>query len=137
MGASRTISLLGGPGSTSVLPFGTFSATAAALTLILEVMGHQVRSTQSGREVARAVREFRPDVVLLDIGMPDLDGYETAKRIRSLPQGRAAVLIAQTGWGQDEDQRRAAEVGFDAHLTKPIEIAELARLLDKLQPASC
>jgi len=64
-----------------------------------------------------------------------MDGYETALRIRELPQGRGTVLIAQTGWGQEEDQRRTAEVGFDAHLTKPVEIAELVRLLEKLQPA--
>jgi CheY-like chemotaxis protein len=109
--------------------------SADSLAMILKRMGYSVEAAYGGTAAVTAFETFAPEAVLLDIGMPDLDGYETARRIREMPSGRGAVLIAQTGWGQEEDQRRAQEVGFDAHLTKPVEIAELVRLLEKLQPA--
>ncbi len=76
--------------------------------------------------------EFRPDVVLLDIGMPGMDGNEVARRIRQRPQFAATRLVALTGWGQDEDRRRTQESGFDHHLTKPVDIAALQALLANL-----
>ena len=109
--------------------------SADSLAMILKRIGYSVETAYGGSAAVTAFESFGPEAVLLDIGMPDMDGYETALRIRELPQGRGTVLIAQTGWGQEEDQRRTAEVGFDAHLTKPVEIAELVRLLEKLQPA--
>jgi CheY-like chemotaxis protein len=109
--------------------------SADSLAMILKRIGYSVETAYGGSAAVTAFESFVPEVVLLDIGMPDMDGYETARRIRELPNGRTTVLIAQTGWGQEEDQRHTAEVGFDAHLTKPVEIAELVRLLEKLQPA--
>ncbi|RYE95749.1 MAG: response regulator, partial [Oxalobacteraceae bacterium] len=75
---------------------------------------------------------FRPDVVLLDIGMPGMDGNEVARRIRQQPQFAGTRLVALTGWGQDEDRRRTQESGFDHHLTKPVDIAALQALLASL-----
>jgi CheY-like chemotaxis protein len=76
-----------------------------------------------------AAAAFRPDVVLLDIGLPKLNGYEVAQRIRQQRGADRVALVAVTGWGQQEDRRRAMEAGFDHHLTKPVELAELMRLL--------
>ena len=81
-----------------------------------------------------AAEAFGPDVVLLDIGLPKINGYEVARRIRGQPWGRRMALIAVTGWGQDEDRRRAQEAGFDHHLVKPVEPETLAKLLATLRP---
>ena len=78
---------------------------------------------------ARGVEAFHPDVVLLDIGMPGMDGYEVARRIRANPANRQISLIALTGWGQDEDRRRSVAAGFDHHLVKPADIEQLRQLL--------
>jgi CheY-like chemotaxis protein len=80
-------------------------------------------------ETLEVAAEFRPEVVLLDIGMPKLNGYETARRLRREPWGRDIVLAAVTGWGQDEDKRRTREAGFDHHFVKPVEPAALQRIL--------
>jgi CheY-like chemotaxis protein len=77
---------------------------------------------------------FRPNVVLLDIGMPKMNGYEAARRIRKQAWGADMALIAITGWGQEEDKRRALEAGFDHHLTKPVEATVLEKLLARLTP---
>jgi len=76
---------------------------------------------------------YRPDLILLDIGMPRLNGYDTAKRIREQPWGEGVVLVALTGWGQEEDRRKSEQAGFDAHMTKPIEPAALEKLLATLR----
>ena len=102
---------------------------ADSLGMILGMWGHDVRVAHGGREALQAAAEFRPDVVLLDIGMPDLNGYETAQALRATPGGAQLELIALTGWGHPDDKRRAAEAGFDRHLTKPVDPAELERLL--------
>lgn len=82
-----------------------------------------------GMAAIAAVEAFKPQVVFLDIGMPHLNGYDTARRIREQPSGRNIVLVAVTGWGQEEDRRRSKEAGFDAHLVKPADYTEVARLL--------
>ena len=79
--------------------------------------------------------EFHPDVVLLDIGLPKLNGYDTARRIRQEQWGRDVVLVALTGWGKDEDRRRSSEAGFNSHLVKPVEFEQLVGLLADLQSA--
>jgi CheY-like chemotaxis protein len=105
--------------------------SASSLAMLLELMGHQVEVVNDGVEAINRVATFKPDVALLDIGMPELDGYEVARRIRALRDGDGTpMLVALTGWGQDEDRRRSAEAGFDAHLLKPVNLAELAALLD-------
>jgi PAS domain S-box-containing protein len=103
----------------------------AALTLgtMLELRGNDVRVAHDGLEALEIAQTFRPDVALLDIGLPRLNGYETAKRIRKEPWGADIFLIAVTGWGQEEDRRRSTEAGFNLHMVKPIDHAALEGLL--------
>jgi PAS domain S-box-containing protein len=103
--------------------------TAVSLATILRIMGNEVRTVGDGLEAVARGRSFQPDVVLLDIGMPRLNGYEACRLIRAEPWGNTAVVIAVTGWGQEEDRKMAAEVGFDHYLVKPVETAALAKLL--------
>ena len=99
-------------------------------------MGHEVHTAGDGQAALEAVEGFRPDVAMLDIGMPRLTGYEVARRIREQPWGRHVVLVALSGWGQDEDCWRAEEAGFDRHFTKPVDPALLVRLLAGLKSAA-
>jgi CheY-like chemotaxis protein len=92
-------------------------------------MGHEIRTAYDGLEAVEVVEAFRPDVVLLDIGLPHMNGYEAARAIRQQSWGQSIVLIALTGWGQEEDRRRARDAGFDHHLVKPVDHAALTRLL--------
>jgi PAS domain S-box-containing protein len=108
--------------------------TAASLSTMLQIMGHDVRTASDGLEALEAAEAYRPDVVLLDIGLPKLNGYEVARRLRQQPWGRGARLIALTGWGQEQDRQRAKEAGFDEHLVKPVEPAALERLLATVRP---
>jgi CheY-like chemotaxis protein len=97
-------------------------------------LGGQARSAGDGAAALVAATEFQPDVVLLDIGMPGMDGYETCRRLRQQSGGRPLTIVALTGWGQDRDKQRAREAGFDAHLTKPADPAQIERLLSGHQP---
>jgi PAS domain S-box-containing protein len=106
-----------------------------SLSLMLRLAGHEVQAAHDGLEAVQATATFRPDVVLLDIGMPKVNGYEAARRIRQQPWGKNMVLIALTGWGQEEDKQRTFEAGFDYHLTKPVEPAALEQLLAGCQQA--
>jgi CheY-like chemotaxis protein len=106
---------------------------ADTLTLLLEVMGHQVMRVHDGESAVRAATEFDPELVLLDIGMPRLNGYEACQRIRTLPGGDARVVAALTGWGQPQDVAAARQAGFDRHFTKPIAMSALAQLIDRAQ----
>jgi signal transduction histidine kinase/ActR/RegA family two-component response regulator len=103
--------------------------SAESLALLLRLSGHEVLAVHDGLAAVEAVDSWGAEIVLLDIGLPELDGYEVATRIRQRPDSRRIVLIAVTGWGQDSDRRRSREAGFDAHLTKPIENATLQKLL--------
>jgi CheY-like chemotaxis protein len=93
---------------------------AESLAIILRLHGHEARTVHDGEHAIEVACEFRPDVVLLDLGMPKVNGYEVARRLRSEPWGRHVVLVACTGWGQPEDRRRSNEAGFDHHLVKPV-----------------
>ena len=86
-----------------------------------------------GREAVEKALQLKPDVVIVDIGMPNLDGYEVAKTIRATPWGRNILLVAVTGWGKEEDRRRAFEMGFDHHLTKPACAEDIEGILTKHQ----
>jgi signal transduction histidine kinase/ActR/RegA family two-component response regulator len=99
------------------------------LGMLLSVSGHEVHLASDGARALEIAARERPEVVMLDIGMPGLSGYEVAQRIRAEPWGAGMILIALTGWGQEEDKRRAREAGFDHHLTKPADPAEIERLL--------
>jgi len=102
---------------------------ADSLCMLLKSRGHDVRVAYDGLEAVGATVAFDPDVVLLDIGLPKLSGYEAARRIRGA-RGSELLLIAITGWGQEEDRRRALDAGFDHHLTKPVDPSSIARLID-------
>jgi DNA-binding response OmpR family regulator len=102
---------------------------AESLALLLRLRGHDVRQVYDGADAVSEASSFRPDAVLLDIGLPNLNGYEVAQRIREEPWSRGALLIAVTGWGQDADKRRSREAGIDHHLTKPVDLARLDELL--------
>jgi CheY-like chemotaxis protein len=105
---------------------------ADSLALMLRLLGHEVRTAGDGQEAVEVVQAYRPDVAILDIGMPRLNGYEAARCIREHPWGRDVVLVDLTGWGQDADRRRAERAGFDRHFTKPVEAAQLQELLTEL-----
>ena len=102
--------------------------SAESLQMLLSILGHEVAVAYDGPSALKAAAAYAPDVMLLDIGLPQLDGYEVAKRIRE--RGIDALLVAVTGWVHEEDKRRALEAGFDAHLTKPIDVGELEKLLE-------
>jgi signal transduction histidine kinase len=102
---------------------------ADSLALLLRVDGHEVRVAYDGPAALQEAAAFRPEVVLLDIGLPRMDGYEVARRLRGQAELKEALLVAVTGYGQDEDRRRAEEAGFDAHLVKPTDPAVLHELL--------
>jgi len=104
----------------------------ASLKLLLDLDGHEVLAAHDGEQVLELAASARPEVILLDIGMPKMNGYEVAKRIRAQPWGREIKLIAVTGWGQVEDVERARAAGFDHHLTKPIEHDHVRLLLSRL-----
>jgi CheY-like chemotaxis protein len=105
---------------------------ADSLGMLLKVMGAEVAVAHSGQMALEKVPEHQPTVVLLDIGMPEMDGFEVARRIRELPGGNEITLIALTGWGQEDDRRRSQSAGFNHHLVKPVEINALKTLLDSL-----
>jgi PAS domain S-box-containing protein len=109
---------------------------ADSLAMILDMAGHDVRVVHDGCAALSVAQTFRPDTVLLDIGMPQLNGYEVARALRQEPWGTAITLIALTGWGQERDRQRAVDAGFDRHLTKPIDPDALEALLsERTRPA--
>lgn len=99
------------------------------LSWLLESHGHEVHTARDGLEAVEAAAAVRPEIVILDIGMPNLDGYGAAERIRGQPWGRPMKLVAQTGWGQPSDKQRAKQAGFDLHLTKPIDVDRLVAVI--------
>jgi len=111
---------------------------AESLAMMLELLGHQSRATHDGPAGLAAGREFQPEVVFLDIGLPGMNGYEVAIRFRADPAIAGAVLVALTGWGSEDDKRKSQEAGFDFHLTKPIEVQAVQEMLSRFStlPAS-
>ena len=122
-------------GGRRVLVVDDSEDAADSLGQLLELLGHEVRTAYDGEAGVEAARAFRPDVVLMDIGMPKLNGYEAARRIRGQAWGAGMVLVAQTGWGQDDDRRKTTAAGFDYHLVKPVDPPALLKLLAALTPA--
>src|SRR5918995_3282224 len=114
-----------------ILVVDDYPKAAESLARCLKHFGNEVETALDGFEGIKQAEKFHPDIVLLDIGMPKLNGYEAAQRIREQPWGKDMVLIAFTGWGQEEDRQRTREAGFDAHLVKPVDYSELSELLEK------
>jgi CheY-like chemotaxis protein len=105
---------------------------ADSLAIMLRLMRHETQKTHDGEDAVQAVTAFQPDIALLDIGMPKLSGYDVARHIRGQSWGKKMVLVALTGWGQEQDKRRATEAGFDHHMTKPVSMDALQKLLASL-----
>jgi PAS domain S-box-containing protein len=103
--------------------------SAESLAMLLQMFGHEVRTAYDGHDAVRAARAFRPDLVLMDIGLPALNGYDAARAIRSEPWGRRVKLVAVTGWGAEEDRRRSQDAGFDHHLVKPVDFDDVLHVL--------
>ena len=103
--------------------------------MMLSIMGHETRTAHDGESAVETAETFLPEVVLLDIGLPKLNGYEVAQRIREKSWGASMYLIAVTGWGQDEDRQRSSEVGLNLHMVKPVEPSALEKLLASLAAA--
>ena len=106
--------------------------SALSLAMMLSIMGHDTRTAHDGESAVSTAETFLPDVVLLDIGLPKLNGYEVAQRIREASWGASMYLIAVTGWGQDEDRQRSSEVGLNLHMVKPVEPSALEKVLATL-----
>jgi CheY-like chemotaxis protein len=106
--------------------------SADSLAMLLHLQGYEVKTAHDGPDALQAALNFIPDAVLLDIGMPGMNGYDVASRIREQPWGHRVLLIAQTGWGQERDRDASRNAGFDAHLTKPLDYNVLMELLSKV-----
>ena len=119
-------------GQLRVLVVDDHTDGATSMCRLLRVLGYDARQAHDGLAGLDAAAEFRPDVALLDIAMPRLNGYDVARRLRAEPWGRQMLLIAVTGWGQENDKLLATEAGFDCHLTKPVAVAELTRALSSV-----
>jgi PAS domain S-box-containing protein len=117
------------PSRTRILVVDDNADAADTLAANLALDGYATQTVYGGAAALEAMRTFAPDIVLLDIGMPEIDGYEVARRIRAMPRGERVRLVALTGWGQEDDKRRAAEMGFDEHLTKPVDPAVLMSVI--------
>ena len=102
---------------------------ADSLATLLKMSGHDVHTANDGLEAVEGAAVRQPDLILLDIGMPRLNGYDAARRIREQPRHKRLTLVALTGWGQAEDRSRSKEAGFDAHLVKPVDLTALTKLL--------
>lgn len=107
---------------------------AASLAMLLTVMGNDTRTAQDGLEGVELAEAFRPDLIVLDIGLPKLNGFDACRRIREQAWAKDTLIVAATGWGQEEDRRRSKEAGFDHHLVKPVDAAEVNRLLAEGKP---
>jgi CheY-like chemotaxis protein len=106
--------------------------SADSIASLLESSGHDVKVAYSAEKALEMAAEYQPEIMLLDIGLPEMDGYEVAKRLRQNPQLKDLRLIALTGYGQDSDRQRSRETGFDAHVVKPVDWRDLSELLASL-----
>ncbi len=118
------------PATARVLVVDDNQDAADSLATLLGVMGYEVRIAYDGPEAIEAADEFQPAVALLDIGLPKLSGYDIARHVRE-KRGEGVLLVAITGWGQEDDRRRAREAGFDHHFTKPADFEALLQLIDR------
>jgi CheY-like chemotaxis protein len=109
---------------------------ADSLGMLLQFLGAEVHVVHDGPSALKAIKTFKPEVVLLDIGMPEMNGLEVARRLREDPEERGVTLVALTGWGQREDRRRTHEAGFDYHLVKPADMGMLQSILSQAEGES-
>ena len=105
--------------------------SAESLAKVLRLFGQDVHTVHDGRLALEVATAYRPDVVLLDIGLPGLDGLEVCRRLRAREGDIQPLIVAMTGYGQEEDRRRSADAGFDAHMVKPVDLESLRELLSR------
>jgi CheY-like chemotaxis protein len=117
-----------------VLVVDDHADSATSMAMMLGMLGYDARPAFSGAEALAAVRDFSPEVVLLDLALPDLNGFEVARQLRELPQGQALSLVAVTGLTRDADRKRALESGFDAFLVKPADRTQIQAALSTQRP---
>jgi CheY-like chemotaxis protein len=110
--------------------------SADSIAMLLQMSGHEVRVSYSGQDAVETAVEYQPDIVLLDIGLPGMDGYEVGRRLRKRPELREVKLIAVTGYGREADRLQSQEAGFDYHLVKPVDAQKLQDLLVELMKKS-
>jgi CheY-like chemotaxis protein len=108
---------------------------AESLAMLLTMMGHEVRAAHDGVQAIEQAEQFRPDLILMDVGMPKVDGLQAATQIRSMVWGAEPVIVALTGWGQEADRQRSKDAGCDVHLVKPLDFERLSVLLSELAGA--
>jgi CheY-like chemotaxis protein len=111
--------------------------SAKSLALLLKVRGNLTRTAHDGLQALQAAQEYAPDVVLLDIGLPGMNGYDVCRAIREQAWGKNIIMIAVTGWGQPEDRAKSKEAGFNAHLVKPVMYEALATVLSTVHTPEC
>ena len=128
-GDDRGVVLTYTPARRRILVVDDNQDVATSLAEILTIMGNDTRTAFNGEQACIVAEAFRPDVVVMDIGMPKVNGYEACRRIRGEPWGQNIVIIAQSGWGQEDDKRKSQEAGFTAHMVKPLDLPALAELL--------
>jgi PAS domain S-box-containing protein len=133
--AAPAVEELAPPGPRRILIVDDNEDGAQSLAELLELGGHETHKANDGYQAIEAAERLRPDLVLLDIGLPRMNGYEVCQRIRQQPWGRDLAVVALTGWGQEEDRQRSREAGFDAHLVKPVDYDHLAQVLASLRSA--
>jgi CheY-like chemotaxis protein len=124
----------GANGTRRVLVVDDIADAAVSLGELLEIWGHDVRTAHSGPAALKLLCDFMPDVVLMDIGMPEMNGCEVARRMRQLECGRNLRLVALTGYGQTQDREETQAAGFDDHLVKPVDLEALRKLLAAAMP---
>jgi CheY-like chemotaxis protein len=124
------------PAARRLLVVDDMRDSADSLTMLLKVMGHEVRTAYGGEAALEAAETFRPDAIFLDLGMPVLDGFEVCRRIRSSPWGVHVFIAALSGWGQPADRCRTREAGFNEHLIKPADPQAIEELLDSITRSS-
>ena len=100
--------------------------------MVLKTLGHEVRTAHDGEAGLAAAAEYRPDLVVMDLGMPNMDGYEACRRIRAESWGGDPFLVALTGWGSADDERRTREAGFDQHLIKPVDADAISKIIAEM-----
>lgn len=132
----ETATSSGKSGKRKILVVDDNRDSATTLAMLLKITGNELQTAHDGHEAVLKAEQFLPEIILLDIGMPVMDGYEACRAIRTQPWGQQMKIIALTGWGQDSDRRQTREAGFDAHLVKPVEHALLVKTLDELAPAA-
>lgn len=116
-----------------VLVVDDYQPAAKTTGRIFEILGHEVFVAHNGQSAIDQAQDVHPDLIMLDIGMPEMDGYEVCKRMRQNPTLKDTKIYAQTGWGGNEDFEKSSESGFDGHLVKPVKIQEIEEILAKIQ----